>query len=854
MTYGVVSARVGHPGTGWYSVSSGAGGFVSGIDVTLNAGGTSSQKLIRLDGGAAYRLNNSTGVWASLITTTSMPATDVGAGSHIYLDGQYEICAAPSDNTRVYMAYNASPLNGYVFVSNDSGTTWARTAGWPSSGVPWQSNDNAKYFGPKMAVDPANKDVVYIGTPPQSCTITVGSATVSCAGNGAPGSVHGLTTNTKIQFGNVGGALPTGVVAGTTYFVIATGLTTTAFQFSATQGGSAITPSGSTTGTNYVSRGALVTIDGGTTWTTVPNVTFAMPSTSGVAGISALGFAFDPTSGTQANTGGSGSKTTGIYLCSNGSGVWHSTDGGSTFALAGSPPDLNGNGVVGLDGVYYTVKLDKSQVWRWASSTWTNITPSIGSINYIVPSKFNAGTIIAVHDGGGLQLSNNNGTAWGGAVTTATTVSSDIPWLAVNNSFIAVDAAVMDPVTDGLIWFGSGIGPMYVQLTGSGASLSIPSPIQFTTKCQGVQELVNQMIISPPGGDIYTVNQDRPLFKISNPDSYPTTYYPTYAASNTGNPISFASDADWSSADPSYIAVLADVNREDAGFSTDAGTTWNRFTLNQNAVASTGAIGGSIAVGSSNFQIICQSNNGDVWYTTDGWATVNTRITAAVWNANGATGMQDANTPARSTVTGWGRAYYLRSKHVCADRIASNTFYILNSNSNATGGGIYKITFPAGVLTISRMGNVPPTDPTFDNNSRLLAVPNLSGTGSVSGHLWCISGEGNSTALWRSINGGASWTAVQNTGEIWCFGFGANNPGTDHPSVYAVGTINSVFGVYRGDNNIAVWNTNSAVVWTLLNTNLPLGSTDLPSAISGDSDQYGWCYIGYGSQLVYYRP
>jgi hypothetical protein len=52
---------------------------------------------------------------------------------------------------------------------------------------------------------------------------------------------HGLTTNDTVEFETaLGTALPTGLTAGTLYYVIATGLTTDAFEVSTTLGGGAV--------------------------------------------------------------------------------------------------------------------------------------------------------------------------------------------------------------------------------------------------------------------------------------------------------------------------------------------------------------------------------------------------------------------------------------------------------------------------------------------------------------------------------------------------------------------------------------------------------------------------------------
>lgn len=76
-----------------------------------------------------------------------------------------------------------------------------------------------------------------------TCTMTIASpAVVSKTG-------HGYSSGDKILFRTTG-ALPTGVTAGTVYFVSATDLTADTFKFSATDGGAVINTSGSQSGTH----------------------------------------------------------------------------------------------------------------------------------------------------------------------------------------------------------------------------------------------------------------------------------------------------------------------------------------------------------------------------------------------------------------------------------------------------------------------------------------------------------------------------------------------------------------------------------------------------------------------------
>lgn len=71
-------------------------------------------------------------------------------------------------------------------------------------------------------------------------------------------SAHSLVASDQVTFSATDGTLPTGVTAGTTYYVIASGLTATAFKVSATEGGSSIDVTGSATGTyKFVRQGQL---------------------------------------------------------------------------------------------------------------------------------------------------------------------------------------------------------------------------------------------------------------------------------------------------------------------------------------------------------------------------------------------------------------------------------------------------------------------------------------------------------------------------------------------------------------------------------------------------------------------
>lgn len=95
----------------------------------------------------------------------------------------------------------------------------------------------------------------------RSATITVTIASPAVV----TWTAHGLNVGDPVVFRTTG-ALPTGITAGTVYFVIAAGLTADAFQFSATVGGAAVNTSGSQSGVHTGVSAPYGDGDGSTTF------------------------------------------------------------------------------------------------------------------------------------------------------------------------------------------------------------------------------------------------------------------------------------------------------------------------------------------------------------------------------------------------------------------------------------------------------------------------------------------------------------------------------------------------------------------------------------------------------------
>lgn len=85
-------------------------------------------------------------------------------------------------------------------------------------------------------------------------SLSLGTATITIASPAVVSlATHGLIANDQVKFTTTN-TLPTGIVAGTVYYVISAGLTSGAFEISATLGGTAINTSGSQSGVHTLFR------------------------------------------------------------------------------------------------------------------------------------------------------------------------------------------------------------------------------------------------------------------------------------------------------------------------------------------------------------------------------------------------------------------------------------------------------------------------------------------------------------------------------------------------------------------------------------------------------------------------
>lgn len=145
----------------WKTLKVGAGGWVVGLDVHPTE---ANLVYARTDVSGAYRWNAGTGTWKQLATNTSMPSGYVAYGTY---EGVHSIVGAPDNANIAYMAYR-----GQIFRSTDKGDNWSATT-FGSHGVPMEPNGPGRQEGERLAVDPANNNVVYYASLAHRLWVTI---------------------------------------------------------------------------------------------------------------------------------------------------------------------------------------------------------------------------------------------------------------------------------------------------------------------------------------------------------------------------------------------------------------------------------------------------------------------------------------------------------------------------------------------------------------------------------------------------------------------------------------------------------------------------------------------------------
>jgi hypothetical protein len=231
--------------------------FYAGVSSTLigldGYNATPAPQRLRINGtnftlsaGSVSWLTNVTG-----ITFSPSPTNNINWTSH---------GLAVGDPVQFYctggMPTGITAFNVYFVQSVVSANAFKIAATPGGAAISFTGSGSGTRYGYKNPITSYQASGALSGNPfasmlPRAATITIASpATITAAG-------HGLTNGKRVQF-TTSGALPTGILANTTYFVI--NAATDTFNLSATQGGAAIGTSGGQSGSHIVREVVSVTV------------------------------------------------------------------------------------------------------------------------------------------------------------------------------------------------------------------------------------------------------------------------------------------------------------------------------------------------------------------------------------------------------------------------------------------------------------------------------------------------------------------------------------------------------------------------------------------------------------------
>jgi len=525
---------------------------------------------------------------------------------------------------------------------------------------------------------------------------------------------------------------------------------------------------------------------------------------------------FDPKSPVVAG------RTQGAWAGVQNVGILRTDDGGSTWRVLhsvtnGVPRDAE----VAADGTLYVViNGGSSTVLRVdRSSRVTNVSPQPGGdFAMVAVDPLNPSRVFVGDDGvrdGKLWRSLDGGASWA-ALDIALAASPNDSWATSVDieGWMSGGALAFDPARPGRLWFAEGMGMW------RSTDLS-DSEVTWTFASRGIEELVSNAAVKPPGQPLITASWDRGLFRHPTPETGGA--YPPYRKE-----FGSAWDVTSSPDDPNFLAAVLDdhqdpwssthADRRASGFSLDGGASWSRFGALAGGTAPADLKFGNIAVSardSANLVWVPSNVGAKAYYTTDRGAS---------WRASVLNGVVagDYLHP----------AHYLKRRILTADPHQPGTFYALGGNDITGDSALWK--------TVDRGASWVKTTTTglrraywdFRFNAHLVAIPGKPGL------LFAIAGPTDSGGhpYWRSTDGGVTWTEQSQVLDAHVLAVGAPMQSGGNPTLFTYGRVGGQIGVYRSSD--------LGESWSFL-VDYPRGWYQRVTAMAGDPEVPGKVYVGF---------
>uniref|UniRef100_UPI0031CEE49C 1,4-beta-glucanase n=1 Tax=Streptomyces hawaiiensis TaxID=67305 RepID=UPI0031CEE49C len=325
---------------------------------------------------------------------------------------------------------------------------------------------------------------------------------------------------------------------------------------------------------------------------------------------------------------------------------------------------------------------------------------------------------------------------------------------------------------------------------GTGATLYGTRDLRhWAPQIRGVEEASARHLISPPAGKAHL---------LSGCGDVGVMYHERLTTSPSrgmaSNPVfGTATGLSMAAARPSYVVRSGWGDHGNGAFSNDGGRTWAPFATQPS---------------------VAKSAPGPIATNADG--------SVLLWSFGTANpGYRSADNGASWSEVG----SFPKGAVPVADPVEPARFYAFDT----TTGTLFASTDSGQTFTARATGLN-----SGDSEFQLVAAPGRSGD------LW-LSLKWN--GLYRSTDGGATFTKVSSCWASYTLGFGKAAEGASYPALYMVGSTESITAVYRSDDE--------AKTWTRINDDRHQWGW-IGAAITGDPRVYGRVYIGTNGRGVQY--
>lgn len=476
-----------------------------------------------------------------------------------------------------------------------------------------------------------------------------------------------------------------------------------------------------------------------------------------------------------------------VYVGVKDTGLFRSTNSGSTWSqVSGAPATPHRMAMDAAGNLFVT---SSSGFFRLSGSQWTNLSPAGSSASYnglSIHPTISGRMLVSRYWGGfnnGIYLTNNGGSSWthiNSNLSALTQHKDDVVWAPDGHFASAVSSLTFDPHQAGRVWMTEWYSTwMTPDLAGN----------QWYRLARGHEEIVTFDLISPSSGaPLHSAVADVGGFRHT---SFTTS--PTERSTDRQDTISL----DWAETNPNLLVRAGGrhglANQfTPAGYSTDNGLSWTNFPSQIGNA-------GRVAISSNGSRI--------VWMPFSGVPRVSTDFGTSWQTSTGA--------PAASinSVWDWRRP-------LVADRADPNKFYYYN------GGKFYRSD--DGGLTWTQRSTLNNVYEMYMN-----AVPGQAGG------VWVSL---NNRGLFRSSDGGNTFTKLPGVTQARLFAFGRAPSAGAPPAVFLQGKIDDVAGIYRSDD--------LGGSWVRINPDDFLAGNN-SNCMTGDRQVWGRVYIGTNGRGIF---